>query len=414
MPILPGTRLGPYEILSAIGAGGMGEVYKARDTRLERDVAIKVLTPHLTESSQARERFKREAQAVAALQHPNICTIHDVGETSDGQTFLVMELLQGQTLQQRLARGPLDVPSIVGVGIALADALAAAHAAGIVHRDIKPANIFLTARGLKLLDFGLAKADIGPAGDASIQDTREQSLSLTGTGTIVGTVAYMSPEQLRGEDLDAQTDLFSLGLVLYEMATGRQAFAGATGAVISAAILHQDPAPPRGVRADLPEPLEHVILKAVEKDRALRYQHASDIRADLLRLKRDSDSSRDALAVGGTAAPPARRRWAMLVSAFAAAAAIAAATYAYFHRTPLLTDKDTIVLGDFTNTTGDDVFDETLRRGLSVQLEQSPFLSLVSDERIRRTLGLMGRPADARLTPDIARDVCERTEIGRA
>src|SRR4029079_4964197 len=222
--------------------------------------------------------------------------------------------------------------------------------------------------------------------------TMARSPLVTESGSVVGTVAYMSPEQLRGEELDERTDLFSLGLVLYEMATGRPAFTGATGAMIAAAILHQDPAPPRAVRPELPEPLEHVILKAIDKDRALRYQHASDVRADLLRLKRDTESSRDAITGVASAAPIARRRWKLLVPALAAGAAIAAATYAYVHRAPMLTDKDTIVLADFKNATGDEVFDEPLRRGLSVQLEQSPFLSLVSDQRIRKTLGLMGRP----------------------
>jgi serine/threonine protein kinase len=289
MPLSPGDRFGPYEILAALGEGGMGEVYKARDTRLDRDVAVKVLTPHLTESPQARERFKREARAVAALPHPNICTIHDVGETSDGRAFLVMELLDGETLQDRLSRGPLDTPALLDVAIALADALVAAHDAAIVHRDIKPANIFLTARGPKLLDFGLAKPSARAAGDESWQPTASHSPSMTESGSTLGTLAYMSPEQLRGEELDERSDLFSFGLVLYEMATGRRAFSGATAAVIGAAILHDEPVPPRAVRSDVPEPLERAILKAIEKDRTLRYQHASELRADLLRLKRDTE-----------------------------------------------------------------------------------------------------------------------------
>ena len=405
-----GTRLGPYEIVSSIGAGGMGEVYRARDGRLGRDVAVKVLPATLNDVPQARERFRREAEAVAALQHPNICTVHDVGETSDGQAFLVMEFLQGEPLNERLSRGPLELPLLVDVASALADALDAAHGAGIVHRDIKPANIFLTPRGPKILDFGLAKAAALETPADSIQETRPAPALITDPGSTVGTIAYMSPEQLRGESIDARSDLFSFGLVLYEMATGRPAFAGATSAVISAAILHQAPAPPRTIRPDLPESLERVMLKALEKDRTLRYQHASEMRTDLQRLRRDSDSARTSIVSEPAVVPSARHRWAPIATTAAAAAiTIGAAVYFFAHRTPALTDKDTIVLADFKNTTGDDVFDETLRRGLSIQLEQSPFLSLVSDERIRRTLGLMGRSPDAPLTGNVARDVCERT-----
>ena len=290
MSLVPGVRLGPFEILSALGAGGMGVVYRARDNRLERTVAIKVLRHDVTASPQARERFQREARAVAALQHPNICTIYDIGETPDHQDFIVMELLDGETLHERLARGSLALPQLIDVGIALADALDAAHAAGIIHRDLKPANIFLTARGPKILDFGLAKTVTKAAADgASLQPTLPSPL-LTDPGSTVGTVAYMSPEQLRGEALDARTDLFSLGLVLYEMATGRPAFAGPTTAVISAAILHDDPIAPRQVRPELPARLEDVILKALEKDREIRCQTASELRADLRRLKREIDS----------------------------------------------------------------------------------------------------------------------------
>src|SRR4030095_13964703 len=244
-----GTRLGPYEIVAPLGAGGMGEVYRARDTRLARDVAVKGLSAHSLDLSQARERFKREAQAVAALQHPNICTVHDVGETADGQAFIVMELLHGETLQERLRQGPLEVAPATDVALVLADALHTAHAAGIVHRDIKAANIFLTGRGPKILDFGLAKAASRAADLASAIETRAV---LSEAGSAIGTVAYMSPEQLRGEEVDPRTDLFSLGLVLCEMATGRPAFAGSTSAAIGGAILHQEPASPRAPRTDVP------------------------------------------------------------------------------------------------------------------------------------------------------------------
>ncbi len=283
MSLAPGTRFGPYELTGALGSGGMGEVYTARDTRLDRTVAIKVLPSHLSSDSDARTRFDREARAIAGLNHPNICTLYDVGVTDEGAAYLVMELLEGETLQERLLRGPIEVNALVDHGLALADALDAAHARGLIHRDLKPANIFLTTRGgTKILDFGLAKAV-----DA-LDDTTRQADALTGIGTTVGTVAYMSPEQLRAEPLDGRTDLFSLGLVLYEMATGQRAFSGTTSAVVSAAILGQPPAPPRTIRADLPARLEDVILKALEKDRQFRCQSAAELRADLLRAKRQS------------------------------------------------------------------------------------------------------------------------------
>jgi serine/threonine protein kinase/tetratricopeptide (TPR) repeat protein len=380
----------------------MGEVYKALDTRLDRTVAIKVLPAKVADDPQFRDRFEREAKAVAALTHPHICTLHDVGETSDGHPFLVMELLQGETVQQRLARGPLEATLVVDLGIALADGLDAAHRAGIVHRDIKPANIFLTAHGPKILDFGLAKAASLPAAAASMQSTMAKSPLVTEPGSTVGTVAYMSPEQLRGEELDERTDLFSLGLVLYEMATGRPAFAGATSAMISAAILHTTPLPPRSVRPDLPAGLEGVILKAIEKDRHLRWQHASDIRVDLQRLKGDTSP----VAVS-------RRPNPLLKYAVAAVAVLilTAGGLFYSQRTSAkpLTDKDVLVLADFTNTTGDSVFDETLRQGLAIQLGQSPFLSVAADDRIRRALQQMGQPPTARLTDEVARDICVRT-----
>lgn len=410
MRVSAGTCLGPYEILAAVDAGGMGEVYRARDTRLGRTVAVKVLSAHLIESPQARERFQREAQAVAALQHPNICTVHDVGETTDGHAFLVMELLQGETLRQRCGNRPFDVGSCIDIGMALADALDAAHRAGIVHRDIKPANIFLTAHGPKILDFGLAKTDRRETEAPSIASTKSVPAPLTEPGETLGTIAYMSPEQLRGEPIDARSDLFSLGLVLYEMATGRPAFTGTTTAVIAAAILHAVPAPPRAIRPDLPEALESLIVKAIDKDSALRYQHASDLRADLQRLKRDTASARLSAGITDPAARVRRPRWKIAVPAVAAVVALAGmAGHRYLRRPPTLTDKDTIVVADFRNATGDAVFDETLRQGLAVQLEQSPFLSLVSDQRIRTTLGFMGKPLDVPLTPEVALEICQRT-----
>jgi tetratricopeptide (TPR) repeat protein len=403
-----GTRLGPYEIVAAIGEGGMGEVYRARDERLARDVAIKLVAAHSTGSARARERFKREAQAVAALQHPNICTIYDVGETADGQAFIVMELLQGETLHQRIGRGPLDLNAILEIGAALADALQAAHAAGIVHRDIKPANILLTSRGPKVLDFGLVKTDSrAPPGDATAE--LETRALLTDAGIAIGTWAYMSPEQLRGEEVDARTDLFSFGLILYEMAAGRPAFAGSSAAA-GAAILHQQPSPLRTLRPDLPEGFEQVVHKALEKDRDLRYQTAADLRVDLQRQKRSSDQSAAGISVGAAGPLRSKRALWLSIGAAALAAVIAAGFWASSRLgATKLIETDTIVLSDFTNTTGDPVFDETLRLGLIVQLQQSPFLHVLPDQRVRRVIAMMGLPPDARLTPAVALDVCKRS-----
>jgi eukaryotic-like serine/threonine-protein kinase len=409
MSLTAGTRLGPYEVIAKIGEGGMGEVYRARDGRLHRDVALKVLPADVTRSPQARDRFRREAHAVAALQHPHICAIYDVGDLNEGDTYLVMELLQGETLQQRLARGRLDIPTLLDTAIVLADAVDAAHRAGIVHRDIKPGNIFLTPYGPKILDFGLAKATRDAAQDASRQITEAVAAPLTEAGKAVGTVAYMSPEQLRGEELDVRTDLFSLGAVLYEMATNHPAFAGATSAITAAAILHEQVPAARELRRELPERLDDVIRKALEKDRQLRYQHASELRTDLQRVKRDTTSNSTEPAVARAAARSKRIRLPVIGMAAALLAAVVAGIYFYPSRIPKLTDKDTIVLADFTNSTGDAVFDETLRQGLAIELEQSPFLSLLPDDRIRATVRMMGQPADVRLAVDVARDVCVRT-----
>jgi eukaryotic-like serine/threonine-protein kinase len=302
MSLAAGTRLGPYEVLASLGAGGMGEVYRAVHTRLGREVAIKVLPASAAGSPDAQARFEREARAIASLSHPNICTLHDVG-TADGRTYLVMELLSGETLHQVLARGPLPIPAIIEHGAALADAIDSAHARHIVHRDLKPANVFVTTQGvMKILDFGLAKG-----ADSADEATRMVEAALTDPGTAIGTLSYMSPEQLRGDVVDGRTDLFSLGLVLYEMATGRRAFSGKTSAQVSAAILHEEPARPSTLRPDLPPRLEEIILKALEKDRDLRYQSAADMRADLKRLKRQSDP---AASVGPTPRPrpPSARR----------------------------------------------------------------------------------------------------------
>jgi len=413
---LIGQSISHYRIVEKLGGGGMGVVYKAEDTKLRRFVALKFLPDGFAVDSQAHTRFEREAQAASALNHANICTIYEIGE-HNGRPFIAMEFLHGHTLKDRISGKALPLEQVLESGIEMAEALDAAHAKGIVHRDIKPANIFVSERGhIKILDFGLAKlTPLSSAANLSAMPTSGDLEQLTRPGALIGTVAYMSPEQVRGEELDQRTDLFSFGVVLYEMVTGNQPFRGETSGVIAEAILNRTPLAPVRLNPEVSPQLEEVIKKALEKDRKLRYQNAADIRSDLQRLKRDSSSGRTEAAASDVhlmSSPPRKAiRWAAVTGVTILVIALSVGGWLFLSRNKAhaLTDKDTIVLADFTNSTGDPVFDGTLRQGLSVQLEQSPFLSLVSDQQIQQTLRLMDQKPDAKLTPEIARELCQRT-----
>ena len=394
-----GKILCHYRIVEKLGAGGMGEVYRAHDEHLARDVAIKVLPPGMLSDESARKHFHKEALILSQLNHPNIATIYDF-DTQQGVDFLVMEYIPGITLSEKVVGRPLPEKEVLRLGVQLAEGLTAAHDHGVVHRDLKPGNLQVTSDGrLKILDFGLAKLRL-PVTDSAATE------SLSETHALAGTVPYMAPEQLLGAEIDARTDVHAAGSVLYEMATGQRPFAEVERSQLIGAILHRSPLSPTVINPRLSPELERIIGKCLEKEPENRYQSVKELAIDLRRLLTPSAVKVAEVPVAG------RKLWKVLVSAalVLVAAAIGGMWYFRSHQTATrLTDKDIIVLSDFDNKTGDAVFDDTLKQGLSVQLEQSPFLALLSDRKVNETLKLMGRSSDDRLTASVTREVCQRT-----
>ncbi len=416
-----GQTVSHYRVEQKIGGGGMGVVYRAIDERLGRPVALKLLPEEMSRDPQAVERFQREARAASALNHPNICTIYDVGdfEGEDGESraFLAMEYMEGQTLKHRIDGGPLPTDQLLELAVQITEGLAAAHEAGIIHRDLKPANLFVTKHGhAKILDFGLAKlTNEDGQGPSPLSDvpTRTSPEPLTEAGVAMGTVAYMSPEQARGEELDHRTDVFSLGAVLYEMATGKQPFAGPTAAVTHAALLGKAPTPPVALNPEIPAELQTVILKCLEKDPALRYQTAAGLRGDLVRLRRDSEATRT-VAVAPPApasSTPSSRTVQLATGALALLGIVAAVVFWPRREAVALTEADPVLLTAFDNRTGDPVFDETLLTALAVKIDESPLLTVVSEQRVREALELMQREPHTRLDEELGREICRRLEL---